>query len=255
MGGQIIDASIIEAPRRGTRSRRKRISRPDASETGRRTRRSCAEGPRRALDAEAGPAQAEARRHADDGDRDAGLRLQEPCRRRPPSPVHPHLVGDRRRALRRPRTAGLLDRSNTGSSVWADTAYRSAKNEAHRQGRAGLEGPLPQAAGKPMPSRNSAPTPPARGSDPASSMSSPTRSTAWACSSARSASPEPRQNRPRQHRLQHAPASVLGDGNGRDSVAQRAQPAISERQTHSHDRPAQPPAADDPFRRTSNAGK
>ena len=33
--------------------------------------------------------------------------------------------------------AGLLDRSNTGSSVWADTAYRSAKNEK-RIAKAGL---------------------------------------------------------------------------------------------------------------------
>ena len=33
--------------------------------------------------------------------------------------------------------AELLDRSNTGSSVWADTAYRSAKNEK-RIAKAGL---------------------------------------------------------------------------------------------------------------------
>ncbi len=33
--------------------------------------------------------------------------------------------------------AGLLDQSNTGSSVWADTAYRSAKNE-NRIAKAGL---------------------------------------------------------------------------------------------------------------------
>jgi hypothetical protein len=43
--------------------------------------------------------------------------------------------------------AGLLDRNNTGSSVWADTACRSAKNEkAHYQGRFGLEGVFPEAS-------------------------------------------------------------------------------------------------------------
>ena len=149
---------------------------------------------------------------------------------------------------------GLLDRSNTGSSVWADTAYRSAKNEK-RIAKAGLVSKVHfrKPPGKPMPEPRHRANAPARGSGPASSMSSRTRSTAWACSSARSASPE-RQNRPRQHRLQHAPASVLGDG-GRDSISERVQPEISGRQTRWHDRPAQPPAADDPFRRTSNAGK
>ena len=48
--------------------------------------------------------------------------------------------------------AGLLDRSNTGSSVWADTAYRSAKNEK-RIARTGLVSKIHfrKPPGKPMP--------------------------------------------------------------------------------------------------------
>ena len=47
---------------------------------------------------------------------------------------------------------GLLDRSNTGSSVWADTAYRSAKNE-RRIAKAGLVSKVHfrKPPGKPMP--------------------------------------------------------------------------------------------------------
>jgi IS5 family transposase len=47
---------------------------------------------------------------------------------------------------------GLLDRSNTGSSVWADTAYRSAKNEK-RIAAAGLISKVHfrKPPGKPMP--------------------------------------------------------------------------------------------------------
>ena len=48
--------------------------------------------------------------------------------------------------------AGLLDRSNTGSSVWAETAYRSAKNEK-RIAKAGLVSKVHfrKPPGKPMP--------------------------------------------------------------------------------------------------------
>jgi hypothetical protein len=76
---------------------------------------------------------------------------------------------------------GLLDKTNTSKSVWADTAYRSAANEAvtdkdgfvsrvHRK----------KLKGRPMPE--------------ASSMSSPNRRAAWGCSSEPSAS---RERRPR----------------------------------------------------------
>jgi IS5 family transposase len=47
---------------------------------------------------------------------------------------------------------GLLDRTNTGSKVWADTAYRSAKNE-RRIAKAGLASKVHfrKPPGKPMP--------------------------------------------------------------------------------------------------------
>ena len=75
-----------------------------------------------------------------------------------------HVGIDRRHGLIRTWTAtdaarhdgaqlpGLLDRANTGSSVWADTAYRSAKNEAHLEAsgfRSRIHRKKPQ--GKPMP--------------------------------------------------------------------------------------------------------
>jgi len=46
----------------------------------------------------------------------------------------------------------LVDKPNTASDVWADTAYRSAKNEAMLEGR-GLRSQIhrKQAEGKPMP--------------------------------------------------------------------------------------------------------
>ena len=50
--------------------------------------------------------------------------------------------------------SGLLDRTNTASGVWADTAYRSAKNEAHLAG-AGFTSLIhrKKPKGKPMPRR------------------------------------------------------------------------------------------------------
>jgi transposase, IS5 family len=48
----------------------------------------------------------------------------------------------------------LLDKTNTGSRVWADTAYRSKKNEKHLR-RAGLKSAIhrKKPRGKPMPAR------------------------------------------------------------------------------------------------------
>jgi transposase, IS5 family len=48
----------------------------------------------------------------------------------------------------------LLDKANTGSGVWADTAYRSKKNEKHLR-RAGLKSAIhrKKPKGKPMPER------------------------------------------------------------------------------------------------------
>jgi transposase, IS5 family len=77
-----------------------------------------------------------------------------------------HLGIDRRHGLIRTWTgtdaarhdgaqlAGLLDRTNTGSGIWADTAYRSEKNEAHLAAH-GFTGRIhrKKPKGKPMPKR------------------------------------------------------------------------------------------------------
>lgn len=79
-----------------------------------------------------------------------------------------HIGIDRRHGLIRAWTAthaarhdgselpALLDRANTASGVWADTAYRSAKNEAHLKG-AGFTSRIhrKKPKGKPMPRRTS----------------------------------------------------------------------------------------------------
>lgn len=68
--------------------------------------------------------QAEAHRH-----RGAGLRLQEPCLDRPGAGFIRGWSATSASAYDGAQLAGILDRSNTGSRIWTDTAYRSAKNE------------------------------------------------------------------------------------------------------------------------------
>ena len=79
--------------------------------------------------------------------------------------------------------AGLLDKTNTAAGVWADTAYRSAANEAfivkngfvshvHRK--------KPKGAG-PCPRRSGAAMLPNQKSAHMSSMSSPSRKIEWSC--------------------------------------------------------------------------
>ena len=60
------------------------------------------------------------------------LRLPEPRRHRRRSRLHPDVEGHRRRCLRRPvlRDAPARHHHDTARTVWADTAYRSAVNEA-----------------------------------------------------------------------------------------------------------------------------
>ena len=77
---------------------------------------------------------------------------------------------------------GLLDKTNTASSVWADTAYRSAANETFME----KNGFVSRVHRK----KPTAPTPRSRKFARASSTSSPSRRIEWGYSSARSGSPE-----------------------------------------------------------------
>ncbi len=69
---------------------------------------------------------------------------------------------------------GLLDQANTGSTVRADTAYRSQKNEK-KSARAGLTSKVyfRRPPGKPMPVHHERPMPHGRRSDPRSNIPSP----------------------------------------------------------------------------------
>jgi transposase, IS5 family len=88
---------------------------------------------------------------------------------------------------------GLLDKSNTASGVWADTAYRSAANEAFME-KSGFVSHVhrKKPKGRPMPEAvRRANAAKSRKSIRASSTSSPRRRIGWACSSAQSGSPAP----------------------------------------------------------------
>lgn len=102
MGGQMIDASIIEAPRQrntdGEKDDLKAGRIPDdwaAAPAKLRQKDRDGRWPLKRGRRKRRP-DGTARRDADDGDRYARLWLQEPYRRRPPISVHPHLGGDRR---------------------------------------------------------------------------------------------------------------------------------------------------------------
>ena len=85
---------------------------------------------------------------------------------------------------------GLIDKTNTAASVWADTAYRSKKNEAWLATdglRSCLHRRKPQ--GRPMPRRTTLTNAARSRSVRRSSTSSPDRRDPWAWSSEPSASP------------------------------------------------------------------
>jgi len=154
MGGQMIDASIIEAPRQRNTDAEK-----DDLKAGRVPE-----------DWAANPAKLRQK------DRDGRWTLKRGRRKRRPdgalmleiaTPVYgykSHIGADRRHRFIRTWSVsnagrhdgrelpGLLDRRNTGAPVWADTAYRSAKNE-RRIARAGLVSKVHfrKPPGKPMP--------------------------------------------------------------------------------------------------------
>ena len=85
--------------------------------------------------------------------------------------------------------AELIDPNNTAGDVWADTAYRSRANEKFLAGRllhSQIHRKKPK--GKPIPRPPPGPMPANRRCAPQSSMSSPAKKGRWACSSAPSAS-------------------------------------------------------------------
>jgi IS5 family transposase len=88
------------------------------------------------------------------------------------------------------RLSDLIDGENTASDVWADTAYRSAKNEAMLAGR-GLVSRIhrKKPKGRPMARGPAAPMRASPPCVPASNMSSPTRRGRWGWWCAASASP------------------------------------------------------------------
>jgi transposase, IS5 family len=88
------------------------------------------------------------------------------------------------------RLRSLVSRDNTASGVWADTAYRSKKNEAFLQkGMFVSNIHQKKPPRRPMPERTTRPMRSGLSFARRSSMCSPGRSTAWACSSAPLESP------------------------------------------------------------------
>lgn len=154
MGGQIIDASLVAAPRQRMAD----------------TERETVKGGGIPEDWKAKPAKLAQK------DRDARWTLKRGRRKRRPdgtlmaeiaTPVFgykSHITTDHRHGFIRKwsvtdaarhdgrELAGLLDRANTGASVWADTAYRSGKNE-RRIAAAGLVSKIHfrKPPGRPMP--------------------------------------------------------------------------------------------------------
>lgn len=154
MGGQIIDASIVAAPRQ-------RMSEEE---------RAIVKGGGIPEDWQAKPAKLAQK------DRDARWTLKRGKRKRradgtpmaeiatPVFGYKNHITTDRRHGFIRKWAATdaarhdgrelprLLDRANTGSAVWADTAYRSRRNEAHMAKR-GLRSQVHfrKPPGKPLP--------------------------------------------------------------------------------------------------------
>ena len=103
MGGQIIDASIVAAPKQRNTDEEKREIK--AGRVAGQARQARPEGPRCALDGEVVEGEACRRRVAAPRSGDPGLRLQEPHRHRPAAWTYPHLGRDRRRTSRRGATA------------------------------------------------------------------------------------------------------------------------------------------------------
>ena len=133
MAGQIVDASLVPAPKqRNTEDEKAAIK------AGKSAKEIWPDEPNKAaqkdvsspLDAEdrrQGPLSP--RRDAAADDRDAGLRLQVPHQHRPALRLHPRGAVTSASAPDGRQLRRLVSRANTGSEVWADSAYRSRKNE------------------------------------------------------------------------------------------------------------------------------
>jgi transposase len=132
MGGQIVDATVVQARRARLTAEEKAAIRQGEEPEGwpparraqvdRDARWTLKRGRRRP------PCRGRRIEAAGGGDRRAGVRLQEPPRHRPHARPDPHLDRDARgRARRRParRAPGP---GQHRERVWADTAYRSAAN-------------------------------------------------------------------------------------------------------------------------------
>ena len=212
MSGQIVDATLVAAPKqRNTEAEKAAIK----------------AGRSRRLEGQAGQARQK--------DRDARWTVKfskaKPGRRHPQVDIaipvfgyKNHISIDRKHGvIRRHKVTdaaapdgarlreGLIDRNNTASDVWADTAYRSQANEEYldRHGKMSrIHRRKPK--GKPMPKAMPAPMRRSRRCAPMSSMSSPSRRTAWACSSAPSAWPARGRDHDRQHGLQHETVVLAG---------------------------------------------
>src|SRR5205807_690207 len=121
MSGQIGDASLIAAPAQYERRAIKEGRIPDEGKE--KPAKLRHQGPRRKMDREVHQGQAARRRIAARRSGDPGLRLSKSHLDRSRLWFHSQMERDGRRK-------GLLDKTNTASGVWADTAYRSAANEA-----------------------------------------------------------------------------------------------------------------------------
>jgi len=165
-----------------------------------------------------------------------------------------HISADRRhRLIRRWRVtdaaahagahlADLLDPDNTASDVWADTGYRSRKNEALlRQRMLTSHVHRKKPPRRPMPARTARAMRGSQRCAPTSSTCSPSRRRGWACSCAPSASPArpPRSASPTW-------STTCAACSGWNASRRAPDPATPHRERAGH-RPPRPTATDDLF--------
>src|ERR1043166_4786751 len=188
MGGQIIDATVVAAPRQKLTDEEKATVRGGGTPQG----WSKAKRRQKDLDARWTIKRGRSKR-SDASEMQSGVAIGVPV-----FGYKNHAGIDRRHGLIRRWTVtsaaahdsrsfeALLDPNNTASKVWADTAYRSARNEAAMAKRSRVSmvhfrkpkgRPLPAQHAKPVLSLSKGPTPPARRCARRSSTSSPARST------------------------------------------------------------------------------